>query len=131
MPASPPFSSIRHPLWAVAAVVGYSPETVRQLRHKLPDLAKLGAPSGRDVYFDMGEAALLAVLAKLSRRNRTVEENLPAALELMPVAARVAKGEIGANDRDVYAIEATRLGGKVRKHIADGHQELTAAVDAR
>ncbi len=128
MPDAPPLWSIQHPLWAAAAVAGYSPETVRQLRHKLPALAELGMPSGRDVYFNMGETALLAILAELSRRNRTVEENLPAALGLMPVAVRIAKGEIGTDGRDVYAIEATLLVGRVQ-HYVDDPKELTAAVD--
>jgi hypothetical protein len=130
MSESNPFWSVKHPATTVAAMNGYTPEWIRIYRYKHPELAALGETIGREVYFDIGEASLFAILAAMIRRKSTVEGNVPGALGLLPVVMQIAKGELGGPGRDVFAVEVTLLGGEVRRLVADGPDELAAATAA-
>jgi len=114
-----------------ARIIDEHPETVRSWRHKrLGPLGEIGEPSGRDLLLELREVMLLALVSALNNQNRPLEVSAAVAPRWLDYVDLVATGQLGADDRNVYAVEARYPDGHVTRYVADGVDQLQEAMAA-
>jgi hypothetical protein len=97
------------------------------------DLRGFGKKHGRDRWVNYAETILLRAMTELTSGNLSLKAASKRALGLYGYIAAVAKGELGDDNIDVFAVDAWgRVGGEMKRagFVCEGRDRLNECIQA-